>query len=173
EARGVGQREAEAEERGEGLADCHEGDGVSRESPGGWRRRDQVPDVAFVVVERGVEREGSAVEEDDPDEESEGGLSPRGPCGEGIETGSEEESEHGMGGHDRPLTRPQVQDVTEGLAGEDPIADPADHIERSCVVPAPRRGDGRVAHRRYLTECARDGATRDLPGGAGICRRYR
>src|SRR5436309_4296050 len=101
------------------------------------RGRDQIADVALVLVEHAVDRERAAVQTDHPNRE---GGQRRGqllPAPGSLEAHRQEVAQGRVPRHDGPLGRAEVEDVGEGIARQQPIA------------PTPPRGARPVRRLRY------------------------
>src|SRR5690606_21101962 len=113
-----------------------------------WRRRLEVADVAGVAVERRVQGQGAAVEAEDPECEAEERRLPGPGDGVGVESDGEEVADQGVRGHDRPLRRPQVEDVAERVAGGEAVAEAAPGVQRARPGHLRRPIDHRHGARR-------------------------
>src|SRR5690606_16302481 len=97
--------------------------------------------VAFVVVVCGVDGERPSVQRDDPESDPECDRAPGSAGRRGLDADAEERSEERVRGDDRPLPRPEMEDIAEEVAGEDAVSDPPREVERPGPFLA--RGDGR------------------------------
>src|SRR6266581_2967717 len=97
------------------------------------RWRDQVSDVALVLVEHGVDGQRPTVEKNHPHREAEQRWREPLPSPHSPETDRQHVAEQGVPRHDRPFGGAHVQDVGEQLARQHAVAHAAPGVARAGV----------------------------------------
>src|SRR5579859_2113799 len=97
------------------------------------RRRIQVSDVAFVLIEHAVDRERAAVQEHDPNDQGQQRVAELLAAPRSRQSNSQDVSQYRMPRHDRPLGRTHVQEVGAEITRQQAIAPPSPRIERASA----------------------------------------